>query len=82
MTQENQEKSDLVGILDRNLYHYSKLSNSNFKLHKNTLDKVVHEEPLQIKINDKILSITMRTPGHDKLLAIGFLFSEGIIKNF
>ncbi len=82
MTQENQEKSDLVGILDRNLYHYSKLSNSNFKLQKNTLDKVVHEEPLQIKINDKILSITMRTPGHDKLLAIGFLFSEGIIKNF
>ena len=82
MTQDNQDKSDLVGILDRHHHHYSKLSNSNFKITKNSLDKVVHEEPLQIKINDKILSITMRTPGHDNLLAIGFLFSEGIIENF
>lgn len=50
-------------------------------------DFVVVEEPLEIKIiigsspDEKPLSITMRTPGNDVNLAVGFLFSEGIIKN-
>ncbi len=50
-------------------------------------DQLVIEEPLEIllaypyksKIKRKTLSITMRTPGQDAALAIGFLFSEGII---
>ncbi len=43
-------------------------------------DFVAVEEPLEIRIGDKPISITMRTPGHDLELAAGFLFSEGIIK--
>lgn len=42
-------------------------------------DLVAVEEPLQIRLNDRDFAITMRTPGQDRELAIGFLFTEGII---
>lgn len=51
-------------------------------------DALAVEEPLEISlsilnaespISNKNISITMRTPGHDRDLAIGFLFTEGII---
>jgi len=42
-------------------------------------DSLVAEEPLQIRLGKRPLSVTMRTPGHDLELAAGFLFSEGII---
>lgn len=42
-------------------------------------DFVAVEEPLEIRIGDKPLSITMRTPGHDVELAAGFIFGEGIV---
>ena len=42
-------------------------------------DFVAVEEPLEIRIGDKPLSVTMRTPGHDLDLAAGFLFGEGIV---
>jgi len=47
-------------------------------------DPVIIEEPLAISIattnnlKEEIISITMRTPGHDRELALGLLFSEGI----
>lgn len=44
-----------------------------------TTDVLAVEEPLEIRINNQPLSITMRTPGHDAELAAGFLFAEGII---
>lgn len=44
-----------------------------------TSDHVVVEEPLALRLEDEMLAITMRTPGHDRELAIGFLLSEGII---
>ena len=53
------------------------------------MDDIAVEEPLQISISilepespitNKNISITMRTPGHDQDLAIGFLFTEGIIQ--
>jgi FdhD protein len=44
-------------------------------------DLLAVEEPLQIRIADQDVSITMRTPGHDAELAAGFLFSEGIIQS-
>jgi FdhD protein len=44
-------------------------------------DFVAVEEPLQIRVNGSDLAITMRTPGHDEELAVGFLFSEGILQD-
>ncbi len=43
-------------------------------------DLLAVEEPLQIRINGRDVSITMRTPGNDRELAAGFLFTEGILK--
>jgi FdhD protein len=40
-------------------------------------DEVVTEEPLQIRVNDTDLAVTMRTPGNDFELATGFLVGEG-----
>lgn len=42
-------------------------------------DMVVREEPLEIRLDDEPLVVTLRTPGHDRELAAGFLFSEGVI---
>ncbi|HEU4451217.1 MAG TPA: formate dehydrogenase accessory sulfurtransferase FdhD [Gaiellaceae bacterium] len=41
-------------------------------------DELAVEEPLEIRVNGHALAVTMRTPGHDEELAIGFLRSEGI----
>jgi len=43
-------------------------------------DSLVGEEPLQIRLGKRPLSVTMRTPGNEFELAAGFLFSEGIIR--
>ena len=65
-------------------------------VHKNTegiikeiSDEVAIEEPLEFNISfgpassrsNKNIAITMRTPGNDFELAVGFLFSEGVINN-
>lgn len=42
-------------------------------------DVLAVEEPLEIRVGGRPLSITMRTPGHDFELATGFLVSEGVI---
>ena len=42
-------------------------------------DEVVVEEPLEIRVKGVPVSVTMRTPGDDGELAIGFLLTEGII---
>lgn len=42
-------------------------------------DQVAVEEPLEIRVAGDTLSVTMRTPGHDRELALGFLWAEGII---
>src|ERR1700682_1255734 len=39
------------------------------------------EEPLEIRIAGLPLTLMMRTPGHDRDLALGFLFGEGIIRS-
>lgn len=44
-------------------------------------DHVTREEPLEIRINGTAVSVTMRTPGHDRELAAGFLYTEGIIRD-
>jgi FdhD protein len=43
-------------------------------------DYLAAEEPLEIRVGNEPLSVTMRTPGHDLELAAGFLFTEGVIQ--
>jgi FdhD protein len=42
-------------------------------------DELVVEEPLEIRISGEPLAVTMRTPGHDRELVLGFLWSEGVV---
>jgi FdhD protein len=42
-------------------------------------DLVAIEEPMEIRVDGEPLAVTMRTPGHDDELALGFLYSEGLI---
>ncbi len=42
-------------------------------------DSVAAEDPLEIRLNGQPIAVTMRTPGHDEDLALGFLLSEGIL---
>lgn len=64
-----------------------RVSKSDFS--KTVIDTLAVEEPLEIRIGfyeknkqiHKAISITMRTPGNDFELAVGFLFTEGIISS-
>ena len=47
---------------------------------KHIEDEVVVEEPLEVRVNGESLTVTMRTPGNDFDLAIGLLWTEGIIR--
>jgi FdhD protein len=44
-------------------------------------DQLAAEEPLELRIGGKPLTLMMRTPGHERELALGFLFGEGIIRS-
>ncbi len=70
-----------------NQFNIIKVSN-NFS--ENILDYLAVEEPLEIRIKyfdngnscNKVVSITMCTPENDEELAIGFLYTEGIIQSY
>jgi FdhD protein len=47
--------------------------------HDGREDEVAIEEPLEIRVDGRPLTVTMRTPGHDEELALGFLYGEGLI---
>lgn len=64
------------GLITQNILKYTQ---EGFREAK---DFLAVEEPLQIEIDGKPLSITMRTPGDDTGLAVGFLYTEGLINNF
>jgi len=42
-------------------------------------DTVAVEEPLEVRVDGETVAVTMRTPGSDADLALGFLFAEGMI---
>ncbi|GAA2551475.1 formate dehydrogenase accessory sulfurtransferase FdhD [Pseudonocardia hydrocarbonoxydans] len=46
---------------------------------QHTLDTLAAEEPLELRVGGRPLSVTMRTPGHDVELAHGFLLTEGVL---
>ncbi len=56
---------------------------------RRVMDQVAVEEPLEIRLGywvkdshrSESLALTMRTPGHDRELALGFLYSEGVIRS-
>ena len=43
-------------------------------------DFLAREEPIEFRIAGRGIAVTMRTPGHDRELAAGFLFCEGLLK--
>ncbi|WP_395142388.1 formate dehydrogenase accessory sulfurtransferase FdhD [Armatimonas sp.] len=43
-------------------------------------DCLAVEEPLTIRVSGEALSVTMRTPGEDEELVLGFLYGEGVIQ--
>ena len=45
--------------------------------HDGIQDVVAIEEPLEIRVDGAPLAVTMRTPGHDEELALGFLLRRG-----
>ncbi len=47
--------------------------------HDSGEDEVAIEEPLEIRVDGEALAVTMRTPDHDDELALGFLYTEGLI---
>jgi len=42
-------------------------------------EELIVEEPLEIRLDDTLVTTTMRTPGHDFELAAGFCFTEGLL---
>ncbi|MGB1038344.1 MAG: formate dehydrogenase accessory sulfurtransferase FdhD [Bacteroidia bacterium] len=67
---------------------YIKIQKSKSGNHTTLEDAVAVEAPLEIQIQEfgkekpRAISVTMRTPGDDEDLALGFLFTEGILHNY
>jgi FdhD protein len=49
--------------------------------HVSRPDTIAAEEPLEIRMERQPLAVTMRTPGDDLDLALGFLFTEGVVRS-
>ena len=43
-------------------------------------DEVIVEEPLEIRLDGHLVATTMRTPGHDYELAVGFCVAENLLQ--
>jgi FdhD protein len=55
--------------------HWTRASNPDRRK-----EELAGEEPLEIRVDTRPVSVTMRTPGHDLELAAGFLLSEGLVR--
>src|SRR5689334_3449349 len=59
-------------------YATARIKVSRLPAGETTDDIVAVEEPLEIRIEGRPVAVTMRTPGHDEELALGFCLSEGL----
>ena len=59
-------------------YSTRRVTTLRFPGHAEESDLVAVEEPLEIRIGGEPVAVTMRTPGHDDELALGFCLSEGM----
>src|SRR5271170_4542981 len=69
------------------------MSDSSIKTHRavrwrsdnggpaSVVETLAVEEPLEIRLGGRRFTLTMRTPGHDRELAAGFLLAEGFINS-
>jgi FdhD protein len=48
---------------------------------QDVLDRVAVERALEVRLNGESFSVIMRTPGDDRNLVAGFLFTEGVIRS-
>ena len=67
----------MKGIVERKVVQFAGESAER----TSRMDWIAVEEPLEIRVATEPVAITMRTPGDDALLALGFLLSEGIIRS-
>ncbi len=67
----------MKGVVERNVAQFGSDGAEPVK----RADSIAVEEPLEIRVATEPLAITMRTPGDDARLALGFLLSEGIIRS-
>src|SRR4029450_4324990 len=44
-------------------------------------DRAATEEPLEVRLHGRPFAVIMRTPGEDRELAVGFLWSEGVLRS-
>jgi len=68
-----------IGLMDRSSHRARVLRYGN-EAGARVEDQLAAEEPLEIRIDGAPLTVMMRTPGHERELALGFLFGEGIIQ--
>jgi FdhD protein len=77
-TQPSVHKLDAIEMSEAPPYSASAVEVVRLPGGRTENDAVAVEEPLEIRINGEPVAVTMRTPGHDEELALGFCLSEGL----
>ncbi len=84
MSSSEKESRGFIASDSQGTNEYIEVTRVSGDVSEPVTDMITAEEPLEIQLqygqqHDMTLAITMRTPGHDDELAVGFLYGEGII---